>query len=63
MAFITIGDEKGIAVECIVFPKIFEKYKSLLLKEQVIVLEGRIDTKNERPVLIVEKITSHDYSS
>ena len=63
MAFITIGDEKGLAVECIIFPKIFEKYKSLLLKDQVIVLEARIDTKNERPVLIVEKISPYDYSS
>ncbi|MEK9178564.1 MAG: DNA polymerase III subunit alpha, partial [Patescibacteria group bacterium] len=59
MAFITIGDEKGLVVECVVFPKIFEKYKSLLLKDQVIVLEGKVDTKNERPVLIVEKISPH----
>ena len=63
MAFITIGDEKGLMVECIIFPKIFEKYKSLLLKDQVIVLEGRIDTKNERPIVIVEKVSTHDYSS
>ena len=27
MAFITIGDEKGLMVESIVFPKIYEKYK------------------------------------
>ena len=57
MAFITIGDEKGLMVESIVFPKIYEKYKSLLLKDQVVVIEGRIDTKNERPIVIAEKIS------
>src|SRR3989344_3179337 len=57
MAFITIGDEKGITVECIIFPKIFEQYRSYLSKDTVIIIEGRVDTKNERPVVIVKKIT------
>ncbi|OGH29078.1 MAG: DNA polymerase III subunit alpha [Candidatus Levybacteria bacterium RIFCSPHIGHO2_12_FULL_37_12] len=57
MAFITIGDEKGIAVECVIFPKIFEQYKSFLSRDTVIIIEGRVDTKNERPVVIVEKIS------
>ena len=57
MAFVTIGDEKGIAVECVIFPKIFEQYRSYLSKDAVIIIEGRVDTKNERPVVIVKKIT------
>ena len=57
MAFITIGDEKGVMVESIIFPKIYEKYKSLLLRDQVVIIEGRIDTKNERPIVIAEKIS------
>ena len=63
MAFITIGDEQGVQIECIIFPKIFEKYKGLILKDQVIILEGHIDTKNERPIIIAETLLAFDSSS
>ena len=65
MAFITIGDEKGITVECIIFPKIFEQYKNFLSKDTVIIVEGRVDTKNEKPVVIVGKVSglNRDFSS
>jgi len=56
MAFIAIGNEKGISIECIVFPKVFEKYKSILLQDSVVVIEGKIDNKNDRPMIISEKI-------
>ncbi|MEK9207388.1 MAG: hypothetical protein AAB922_02835, partial [Patescibacteria group bacterium] len=55
---ITIGDEKGIVVECIVFPKIYEQYKYLIMKDSLIILEGKVDTKNDRPIIIAEKIST-----
>lgn len=58
MAFITLSDEKGLIAECIIFPKIFEQYKSLLLKDTVIVIRGKIDTKNDKPIIIAERISS-----
>ena len=58
MAFITLSDEKGLIAECIIFPRIFEQYKSLLLKDTVIVVRGKIDTKNDKPIVIAEKISS-----
>ncbi len=58
MAFITIGDEKGITIECVVFPKIYELHKALISKDSLILMEGRIDTKNDRPVIIAEKIST-----
>lgn len=58
MAFITISDENGIAVECVVFPKIFDQYKNFLVRDSVIIVTGKIDTKNERPVIIVDKIST-----
>lgn len=58
MAFITLSDEKGLIAECIIFPRIFEQYKSLLLKDTVIVVRGKIDTKNDKPIIIAEKISS-----
>jgi DNA polymerase-3 subunit alpha len=63
MAFVVIGDEKGLSIECIVFPRVFEQYKSLLVKDSVIVVEGRIDTKNDKPTIIAEKIITKEYSS
>lgn len=56
MAFLVLGDERGLLVECIVFPKVFEQYKSLLIKDSVVLIDGHVDTKNDRPVIIVEKI-------
>jgi DNA polymerase-3 subunit alpha len=56
MAFITIANENGITLECIVFPKIFDTYKHLLVKDTVILVNGKIDLKNEKPVIIVDKI-------
>lgn len=60
MAFITIGNENGILIECVVFPKIFDNYKSLLTKESVILITGKIDSKNDKPVIIAEKISAFD---
>ncbi len=58
MAFLTIGDEKGLSIECVVFPKIFSRYKYLLIKDSVVIVEGYIDGKNDRPTIIAEKIST-----
>jgi DNA polymerase III subunit alpha len=57
MAFLVIADEKGLSVECVVFPSIFEQYKNLLVQDSVVVIDGHLDTKNDRPTIIVEKIS------
>jgi len=58
MAFITLSDEKGLIAECIIFPRVFEQYKSLLLKDTVVLIRGKIDTKNDKPIIIAERVTS-----
>lgn len=58
MAFIGLTDEKGASLECVIFPKIFELHKRLLEKDKVILLSGKIDTKNDKPTILVESITS-----
>ena len=63
MAFVTISDEKGILAECIVFPRIFEMYKTILSKDSVIVVSGKIDTKNDKPIIIAEKISAFSHFS
>lgn len=57
MAFMTISNERGINIECIVFPKVFEQYKPLLLNDTVIIIEGRLDNKMDKMIIIVETIT------
>lgn len=61
MAFFTLGDEKGMNIECIIFPKVYDQYKSYLIKDSVIIVDGHIDTKNEKPMIIVKRVfpTNH----
>lgn len=56
MAFLTLSNERGVSIESIVFPKIFDRYKHLLIHDQVILVEGKLDTKNDKPTVIAEKI-------
>lgn len=58
MAFLSIGDEKGLTVECVVFPRVFEEARELLVNDNVVVIEGKLDSKDEQPVVIANKIYS-----
>lgn len=60
MAFLGIADEKGTVIECVIFPRSFEMYKNLLIKDTVIVIGGKYDTKNDKPTILVDSITSID---
>jgi len=57
MAFIVISNEKGQSVECVIFPKVFDQYKDILFKDSVIIIDGHLDTKNDKPSIIAEKIS------
>jgi DNA polymerase III subunit alpha len=57
MAFIVISNERGLSIESVIFPRIFEQYKKYLTQESVIIIEGHLDTKNDRPSIIAEKIS------
>lgn len=56
MAFLTLGDEKGINIECVIFPKVFELYRDLLFNDNAIVIDGKLDIKEDRPVILAETI-------
>lgn len=58
MAFMSIGDEKGLSVECVVFPRVFEESKLLLINDNVVVIEGKLDSKDDQTVIIANKIYS-----
>lgn len=57
MAFVMLTNEKGIGVECIIFPKVFMQFKEHLQSDTVIIIDGRIDTKNDKAAIIAESIT------
>ncbi|MEN9407382.1 MAG: hypothetical protein RLZZ455_598 [Candidatus Parcubacteria bacterium] len=58
MAFIQLSDDKGIGVECVIFPRVFEEHKSLLIQDTVILIHGKLSIKEDRPVIIAERIQS-----
>lgn len=63
MAFLFIGNEHSVSVECVVFPKLFSRVKNLLIKDSVLVIQGRIDSKNDKPVVIAETISSAEQTT
>lgn len=52
MAFITIEDLLG-AVEVIVFPRDYEKYKDLLYEENKVFIKGKVTVEEDRPAKII----------
>lgn len=60
MAFLGLADEKGTVIECVVFPKTYETFKNLLLKDNVIIASGKYDTKNDKATVLIDSITSVD---
>jgi len=60
MAFLTLTDEKGKSLESVIFPRTFEIYKNSLIKDSVVVLQGKLDTKNDKPTILVDRVSSID---
>jgi len=56
MAFLTIEDHAGATIECVVFPKIFTRDKMLLNKDAIVLITGKIDHKDENPVILVDSV-------
>ena len=57
MAFITVEDMFG-SIECVCFPKIYEKIRSFLENDRVVSLSGKISIEEEKlPVIILDRMT------
>ena len=57
MAFVTVEDLYG-TIECVCFPKVYDKIKNFLAADKVVALTGKIDISEEKaPVIIADKIT------
>ncbi len=57
MAFVTVEDLYG-AVECVCFPKIYDRIRNFLETDKVVSLSGKISIETDKaPVIIVDKMT------
>lgn len=57
MAFVSIEDHVGITMEVVVFPKTFEIVKAVLIRDAIVVVEGKLQFKDDHPVIIAEGIS------
>lgn len=54
MAFITVEDMYG-SIECLTFPKVYERIKPILRQDAVVRVKGKIDISPDKlPVLLIE---------
>ncbi len=56
MAFITVEDHMGGSIEAVVFPKVFARDKSLINKDAIVLVTGKIDHKDDAPVILVDSV-------
>ena len=56
MAFITVEDLSG-SIECVCFPKVYEKVKAFLESDKVVSLTGKMSIESDKaPVIILDKM-------
>ncbi len=55
MAFVRLADYTG-SIEAVVFPRLFETVREILLPETCIALEGKVTIRNDEKSLMIEKM-------
>ena len=55
MMFMRVADLSG-AMEVVVFPKTYEKYKDILIQEKCVVIKGKFSNRNGSPSLLADVI-------
>ena len=54
MAVITLEDLHG-SIEAVVFPRVYERSAEVFREDAILVIEGRVDTRGERPQVVVDR--------
>ena len=55
MGFVTIEDIQGI-IELVLFPRAWEKTRMQLSADQIVIVDGKVDTSNTPPKILVDAI-------
>ncbi len=56
MLFLTLKDHDSEEMEIIVFPKIYNQFKSLLEEGEVVFIDGRVSNRDDVPKIICESV-------
>lgn len=59
MAFVRLFDGTG-NIDCVVFPKLFVEVKDQLIVEQVVILSGKVDKREEEYSFLVNTVEDFD---
>ena len=60
MAFVQLEDLYG-STEAIVFPRVYDKYRSMLVNDNIVILSGKLSIReDEAPKLLLESVRSID---
>jgi len=54
MAFGTLEDDTG-KIELVIFPKTYSTYKEILIKDRTLIIEGRVEVREETLTIVVDK--------
>jgi DNA polymerase-3 subunit alpha len=54
MAVLTVEDLHG-TIEVVVFPRVYERSLELWREDAILVLEGKVDTRSERPQIVLDR--------
>jgi DNA polymerase-3 subunit alpha len=55
MGFVTIEDIQGV-IELVFFPRTWEQFGSLVVPDEVITVEGKVDAENSEPKVLVDSV-------
>ena len=63
MAFVTVEDLFG-SVECVCFPKVYDRVRDLLVADKVVSLSGKISMSDGKaPSIVIDKMTEFNVDS
>ncbi len=54
MAVLTLEDLNG-SIEAVVFPRVYERSAEVFKDDAILVIEGKVDTRGERPQIVVDR--------
>jgi len=54
MAIVTLEDLHG-TIEAVVFPRVYERAAGVFVEDGIVVIDGKVDTRGERPQVVVDR--------
>jgi hypothetical protein len=54
MAVLTLEDLHG-SIEAVVFPRVYERASEVFREDSILIIEGKVDTRGERPQIVVDR--------